>query len=222
NFAFNQTPTVNNAGTMTIADGAMLPLSGIVNNTGTIALASAGNTTTLELIQHGITLEGGGRLILSDRNENFISAAAAGVTLTNVDNTITGAGQIGDWQMTLVNSGTIIANGTHALIIDTGSNVVINSGTLEATGSGGLIVNSAISNSGQIWANGGNITLNGAVTGTGNALISQGASLEFGAASSAHITFATDAAGELILRDPAEFTGTISTLTSNDQIDLRN
>ena len=38
NFVFDQTPVTNNAGTMTIGDGAMLPLSGIVNNTGTIAL----------------------------------------------------------------------------------------------------------------------------------------------------------------------------------------
>ena len=81
--------------------------------------------------------------------------------------------------MTLVNSGTIIANGTHALIIDTRLNVVINSGTLEATGSGGLIVNSDIANSGLIWAYGGNITINGVVTGSGNALISGAATLEF-------------------------------------------
>ena len=38
NFVFDQTPVMNNAGTMTIGDGAMLPLSGIINNTGTIAL----------------------------------------------------------------------------------------------------------------------------------------------------------------------------------------
>ena len=47
NFVFNQTPVMNNAGTMTIGDGAMLPLSGTINNTGTIALESAGSTTTL-------------------------------------------------------------------------------------------------------------------------------------------------------------------------------
>ena len=38
NFVFDETPVTNNAGTMTIGDGALLPLSGIVNNTGTIAL----------------------------------------------------------------------------------------------------------------------------------------------------------------------------------------
>ena len=189
---FNQTPVTNNAGTMTIGDGAMLPLSGIINNTGTIALDSAGNTTTLELIQNGITLQGGGQVILSDSDANFISSAFPGVTLTNVDNTISGAGQLGDWQTILINQGTIVATGTHALTIDTGSNVVINSGMLEATGTGGLIVNSDVSNSGLIWADGGNITIEGAVTGTGGALIS-GGTLEFFTASSINVTFAEEA-----------------------------
>ena len=101
---------MNNAGTMTIGDGAMLPLSGIINNTGTIALDSAGNTTALELIQSGITLQGGGQVILSDNDQNFISGAFPGVTLTNVDNTISGAGQLGDWQTMLINQGTIVAD----------------------------------------------------------------------------------------------------------------
>ena len=62
NFLFDHEPVTNNAGTMVVSDGAMLPLSGIVNNTGTIALNSAGAETELELIQHGITLQGGGKL----------------------------------------------------------------------------------------------------------------------------------------------------------------
>ena len=222
NFVFDQTPVTNNAGTMTIGDGAMLPLSGVINNTGTIALDSTGNKTHLELIQYGITLEGGGQVVLSDSSENIISGTLSSVTLTNVDNTISGAGQLGAGQLTLVNQGTIIATGSNALIIDTGANAVINSGTLEAAGSGGLILNSDIANSGLIWANGGNITINGAVTGSGNAMISGAATLELGAESSANVSFGADAAGTLILRDPSGFTGTISGLSSTDHIDLAN
>ena len=70
NFVFDQTPVLNNTGTMTIGDGAVLPLSGTVNNTGTIALDSAGNETHLELIQYRIMLQGGGQVILSDNGEN--------------------------------------------------------------------------------------------------------------------------------------------------------
>src|SRR5262249_58071593 len=92
NFVFDQTPVLNNAATMTIADGALLPLGGIINNAGTIALDSAGNDTHLQLIQYGITLHGGGELILSHSGQNFISGTIPSVTLTNVDNTISGTG----------------------------------------------------------------------------------------------------------------------------------
>ena len=225
NFVFDQTPVMNNAGTMTIGDGAILPLSGIINNTGTIALESAGSTTTLQLTQHGIMLQGGGQVTLSDSDENFISSAIPGVTLTNVDNTISGAGQLGDWQTILINQGTIVANGTHALTIDTGSNVVINSGVLEATGPGSLIVNSDVSNSGLIWADGGNITIEGAVTGTGGTLISGGI-LEFFAASSIDVTFAEESFETLVLDNPTAFTGQIfgfagSSSQDSDLIDLK-
>src|SRR5262245_23746048 len=130
NFVFDQTPVLNNPGTMTIGNGALLPLGGIINNTGTIALDSAGGDTHLQLIQYGITLHGGGQLVLSDSGENFISGTLPSVTLTNVDNTISGAGHLGAGQMTLVNDGTIIATGSHALIIDTGAHVVTKTGTL--------------------------------------------------------------------------------------------
>ena len=227
NFVFDQTPVMDNAGAMTIGDGALLPLSGAINNAGTIALDSIGHATTLELIQHGITLQGGGQLILSDSDANLISSAAPGVTFTNTDNTISGAGQLGDWQMTLVNNGTIVATGAHALIIDTGSNAVINTGTLNSTGSGGLIVNSDVSNAGLLWAHGGDITVNGSVSGAGGALITGDATLEFAAAASINVTFVgADDFGTLVLDNPAAYTGQIfgftgTSLENSDIIDLK-
>ena len=95
----------------------------------------------------------------------MISGTVSDVTLTNVDNTISGAGQLGDGVMILVNEGTIIATGTNSLEIDTGANTIVNSGTLESSGSGGLVINSNVENSGLLWANGGNITFHGSVTG---------------------------------------------------------
>ena len=120
-FVFNQTPVTNNAGSMTISDGAILPLSGTVDNTGTIALNSTGDGTDLELIQNGITLQGGGQLTLSDSGAKAIFGTDPSVTLTNVDNTISGAGQLGEGQMTLVNEGTIDATGTNALVSTPGA-----------------------------------------------------------------------------------------------------
>ena len=122
---------IYNTGNMLIGEGAMLPLSGMVNNTGTITLNSTGDTTDLQLIQREITLQGGGQLILLDGSANVVSGTDPTVTLTNVDNAICGASHLGNGQMTLINEGTIIANGTNALIIDTGANAIINSGTLK-------------------------------------------------------------------------------------------
>ncbi|MFD2053585.1 VCBS domain-containing protein [Mesorhizobium calcicola] len=220
NFLFNQEPVTHNAGTMSIADGAIMPLGGVIDNTGTIALDSAGSTTQLEVIASGITLQGGGQIVLSDSDANVISGTSADVTLTNVDNTISGAGQLGGGLLGLNNQGAIIATGTHALVIDTGSSTIVNSGTLEATGSGGLTINGAVANSGLIWANGGDIAIGGQVTGDGDAIIGNMSQLEFHAASSADVIFGTDAAGTLRLDDSFDFSGSIAGITNDDKVDL--
>jgi hypothetical protein len=159
-------------------------------------------------------------VILSDNDANAIFGTASDVTFTNLDNTISGAGQLGGGQLALINSGTIIATGADALVIDTGANIVTNSGMLEATGSGGLSIVGAVSNTGTLWADGGNIIVHGAVTGAGTALINGTATLEFGAASSAATIFALDAAGTLKLDDSFHFGGTVSGFDGNDRLDI--
>jgi hypothetical protein len=145
-----------------------------------------------------------------------------------VDNTISGAGHLGDGLMILINEGSIIATGTNALEIDTGTNTVVNSGTLEATGSGGLVIDSNVDNSGLLWAHGANITLNGSVTGTGTALMDGVATLEFGAASSAKVTLAADATATIVLHetmapnDSFDFSGVVSGFNGDDHLDLSN
>ncbi|WP_128971356.1 beta strand repeat-containing protein [Bradyrhizobium tropiciagri] len=221
NFEFDVTPTVENPGAITIGDGAMLPLSGIIHNTGTIELHGSGDDTLLQLIQTGITLNGGGQVVLSDDDHNVIAGTASNVTFDNVDNVISGAGQIGQGRLTLSNEGIIDGTGTHALVIDTGANVITNAGTLEATGTGGLVLASAVANSGLIWANGSTVTAEGEVTGSGNALISGAGTIEFGSASAAGVTFDTTAAGHLILDDAFHFSGTVAGLDGNDDIDIK-
>ena len=120
--------------------GASLPLRVIDELDGIVGRLrqmddQVGSGTLLQLIQHGVTLQGGGEVTLSDDAGNVIAGTMSSVTLTNVDNTISGAGQLGNGQMMLINEGTIVATGNNALVIDTGANAVVNSGTLEATGS---------------------------------------------------------------------------------------
>jgi hypothetical protein len=141
NFEFDHTPTVENAGTMTVSDDAILPLGGIINNAGAIVLTSTGNQTELEIVGSGITLEGAGHVTLA--GDALIAATGSADTLTNVDNTIAGAGQIGtgDGTLTLANEahGTIDAHVAGAsLLLDTGATIA-NAGVLAAANGGTLL-----------------------------------------------------------------------------------
>ncbi|HVL53460.1 MAG TPA: VCBS domain-containing protein, partial [Vitreimonas sp.] len=229
NFVFDEEPVVNNAGTVSLGDGAMLPLTGLVKNTGEITLNAVGGYTLLEVVKQGVVLQGGGKITLSDSAWNVIQGTGPQITLTNVDNTIAGAGHIG-YQLTLVNGvlgnepgapeARIVATGTHALVIDTGGNVVVNYGTLSATGSGGLVVNGAVQNFGTISAYGGSVTLHGAVTGFGEVLIGDAGSVTFGGAAEAKVAFDAGASGTLVLEDTFHFDGTIAGFDDNDAIHL--
>jgi hypothetical protein len=165
-------------------------------------------------------LQGGGTLVMSDNAENVIFGSDPSVTLTNVDNIISGAGQLGDGQMTLVNEGSIIATGANALVIDTGVNAVINSGTLESTGAGGLSLLSDLVNDGLLWANFGDLYLGGNVSGTGSALISGHATLELGGSFNEQITFDANASGTLKLDHSVDFKGLLAGFGEHDAIDL--
>ncbi|VVP99103.1 hypothetical protein PS934_02349 [Pseudomonas fluorescens] len=220
NFQFDVDPITNNAGTLTIADGAIMPFGGSIHNSGTIELGSTGSATNLEILFRGATLTGGGQVLLSDNAQNVIFGGSADTVLTNADNTISGAGQLGAGQMMLVNSGLILASGVNALVIDTGSSAVTNTGVLQASGSGGLVIESALLNSGSLWANDGNITVHGDASGAGSATISGTAMLEFGAASDQHVTFDSGAAGTLKLDVSAAFSGSVSGFAAGDKLEF--
>ena len=220
NFILNLDPVMNNSNSIVIGDNAVLPLTGTVDNSGRIELASIGGQTRLQVLANGLTLEGGGHVDLSDDNGNIIVGTRPDATLINVDNTISGAGQLGEGQLTLDNKGTILASGSNALTIDTGANEVVNSGTLRATGSGGLVINSDIANSGLLWANGANITTDGNVSGTGSVLIDGVATFEMGGAFSENVTLDAGANARLKIDHAADFRGTVTGFDSNDLLDL--
>ena len=220
NFVFNLDTVMDNANSIVIGDNAVLPLAGTVNNSGTIELTSIGGQTRLQVLANGLTLEGGGHVGLSDGNGNIIVGTTPDATLTNVDNTISGAGQLGEGQLTLHNKGTIIASGSNALTIDTGANAVVNSGTLGATGSGGLVIHSDIANSGLLWANGGSITIDGNVSGTGSALIDGVATFEMGGSFGENVTLDAGANATLKIDHAADFSGAVAGFDGNDVLDL--
>ena len=220
NFAFNVEPAFVNAATITIGDGALLPMSGTLDNTGTIALLGSGDTTLLQIIQHGLTLTGGGSLTLSDSASNVVAGTLASVSLTNIDNTIAGAGQLGAGSLTLINGGSILANGVHALVIDTGSNVVVSTGTLSSTGSGGLIIMSDVDNSGLISAFDSQVVFGGALLGSGSVHLGGHAALHLEGSATNSIVIDVDASASIELGAPDHVVGTIAGLNDDDVIDF--
>ncbi len=155
---------VNNTGTINVRNASALTIKGAIDNSGTISLTSVGNFTDLLAGAGGATLTGGGTVTLSDSTANRIYGATGATVLTNTNNTISGAGQIGVSQLTLVNqaSGVITAVGGNALVIDP-SGVTTNSGLMQGTGAGGLTIRTSTvdgSTGGVIQANtGSRVTL---------------------------------------------------------------
>jgi hypothetical protein len=137
--------TLTNAGNIILQDNAELTLgaSNPINNTGTIALHAALGQTILEL-EGSVTLTGKGKVRLTDNPGNIIESNGSVATLTNTNNTISGAGTIGDVNTTLDNEGTIDGTGKNPLIIAAGS--VSNTGTMETSGAGGLEIEDVVVN----------------------------------------------------------------------------
>ncbi len=140
--------TISNGSTFTTSNNSTTYLGGTITNNGTLATNAyytteyriAGGTTT--------TLTGGGTLLLGgDGNSVVRDADASTGTLVNVNNTITGAGNVGNGQLHLVNqtAGLVDAAAGNSLTVQANSTGVDNSGTLRASGGGTLtLTNSAV------------------------------------------------------------------------------
>ena len=229
-----------------VTDNTVLDLKGTIANGGTIALNSTGDLTQL-IISGSVLLNGSGHVTLTDNTNNIIVSDGSAATLTN-SNTVAGAGTIGDTNLTLVNDGTIVATGTHALTIDTGINTATgvgpvgsltltnnSGGVLEASAGHTLQIDDNLLNNGLIEA--GNpgassiavVNVTGNITGTGSIEIFNNAKLEIGGSVSSGqiVTFGAQGgpvatAATLILDDSKNFHGVIVGLTENPDENLEN
>ena len=57
-----------------------MPFGGTIDNIGTIALASTGDATNLEILFENATLQVGGQVTLSESNQNVIFGGSAEAT----------------------------------------------------------------------------------------------------------------------------------------------
>ncbi len=135
--------------TLVIGDGVSETATGSVINKGRIGLAHrGGGVTELVVGTGGLTLSGGGKVVLTGSGVARIDTTTIGA-LTNVDNRIVGGGTIGSSGMTLTNdaAGFITSGFGAALTIDTGTNSVHNAGKIEGR-SGGTTITGAVDNTG--------------------------------------------------------------------------
>jgi len=140
------TNAVDVTGTVAVVNNTELTLLGTISNAGTIALESSYNYTDLLIGPGGstaatVTLTGSGTIAMGDYPANIIEGTIPGDTLVNLNNTIEGAGVLGNGTLTLVNDATISATGGNVLYLNAATS---NSGLIESVGAGGLTIQSTI------------------------------------------------------------------------------
>ena len=134
-----------NQSSITVSGGAGLELDGTINNLGDITALNPGNQFTDLVIDGATRLEGEGTITLAGPNTNFsrITGAGDGV-LTNVGNTIQGAGQVGNGLVQITNEagGTIDANASDQSLTlgPVTGNALVNRGRLTASSDGNLVL----------------------------------------------------------------------------------
>jgi Ca2+-binding RTX toxin-like protein len=194
-------------------------LSGAITNASAIAITTA----DMIIAGAGATLSGAGTIALSNFAASEITGATPGAALTNVSNKITGAGLLGGGKMVLINlaGGTIDANQTTALTLDTGSKSITNAGLIEDVGAGGMLIESAINNTGTLYAAAGTLSVMGPVSGTGKVVIAGGVA-EFVSTLANDVAFSGNSTGQLELVHSLGYGGTISgfSRTGANSLDL--
>src|ERR1022692_3386359 len=129
-------------GTYTSDTGSNTYLLGTINNQGNFLLNGGSGANAIALLDSpNVTLQGGGTVTMAVNGGGgsaYLEQTAGGLTLTNTDNTIQGAGVIGNGGLTLVNQATINANSSGQTLLLNASGGITNTGVMEASDSGVL------------------------------------------------------------------------------------
>jgi hypothetical protein len=209
-------------GAIYVIAGGMVNLLGSLVNSGTLL---TGSSVTLGVGATPVTLTGQGAVILGGGAGDEITGVNPGAVFTNVDNTISGGGLIGGGNgfLSLINqsAGIIVGDDATTLTLDTQGVSIVNAGEIANTGTGGTIIESALYNTGDLVADGGTLTLAGAVTGAGIGAIFAGTLY---AAATFNENVAFGGAGTLELARSRSYAGAISgfSTTGADTLDLRD
>lgn len=205
---------ITNSGTYNVNAGTTTTLEGTITNSGSINLS--GSTLS---IGNSVTLNGNGAIVLSNSTTNLIKGATSGLTLTTA-NSIEGSGTISN--LGVVNTGTIEANQSSALVILPSSAGLNNKGTLSVaagdtmeigTSAGGALLNfSGTTLTGGTYSVAGTLEFGS----SGTSVVTDAANISLTGASARIIDFAgqnvltnlatISSAGSLTLSSGANFT----------------
>ena len=202
--------------TAMIVNGAAVTLSGTIDLSTTLTIESPAVTIALA----GVSLTGGGTVYLNEAATSVIVGATPSASLTNVDDIIKGAGQLGDGKLRLVNDATIDGDLTSALTINTGTSTLTNAKLIENTNTGGLTITGPVANTGTLSVSKGTLTVDGAVSGAGMVRITGGVA-HFASTFTENVDFASTT-GVLELARSQTYTGQITGLskTGASSLDL--
>jgi hypothetical protein len=174
--------SVNNQGTFSVPGGHATTLIGTINNSGVFSLDDTSGDSALSVGGgQNVMLTGGGTVTMIDTmggGQAFISGGA-GSTLTNVNNTIEGSGQIGQaGGLILLNqkAGVINANQAGRALYINANGGATNQGLMEATNGSTLNLSAVVSNSHtiQTTGSGSQVIAPGTIKNTGTFSVASG------------------------------------------------
>ena len=169
----SQPVTISTGSTYTASNNASTDLAGTITDKGALQFNGGANANGYINIIGTVTLNGGGVLSMTDGIGGGDAVLQGNANKLINQDTIQGAGIIGNGSLSLVNSATIDANpssGKLALTLN-GSGGIINTGVLEATGGGALTLNTTVNNAS------GNVTAGAASSVSLNSATIQGGTL---------------------------------------------
>jgi fibronectin-binding autotransporter adhesin len=155
----------------TLTDTDLTQLEGTITNNGTITVPN--NTLQVTGISGStVTLTGGGTVQMS--SDAFFNQSTGGLTLSNVNNTIEGTGQLGQNGLAIVNQsgGTILANVPGGTLSLNGGGDVTNNGTMQVNAGSTMVVTSPLTNFSGGTLAGGTYIVNGSTGNTGTMQLS--------------------------------------------------
>jgi hypothetical protein len=224
-------------GVINVNNGSTLNFKGAgAANSGDINLNSTGSATEIEISANTAITGGGGAgglIALGGLNgtgavseDQIVSDGSDNATLTLANETLKGAGTVGDTHLTLdVASGSVIdadislfAANTASLFLNTGSHTITNAGTIETTNGGTLEIMSPVDNTGTILSSGtGNLELFGPVSGSGTIDVGADSFLALeGGSVSGNVNFT--GAGATLFLSSGEVAGEVTGAAPTDKI----